>query len=511
MQEAVGIIAEYNPFHNGHLHHLREAKKTGLPAIAVISGSIMQRGEPAFLDKWRRARLAVLNGVDLVLELPCAFSLRSAEFFARGAVGLLAASGCVKYLACGVEHPDYAFPALAQAAASDAYKGLLQQALRSGMAYAAACAAALAALGHSGPVLEQPNDILALEYCKALSGCGITPLFIQRRQAEYNAAAISGSIASARAIRTAISAGHCQQAQNCVPASVWQELSHACGYDERLFWQLISYRLRMLEKSAIAACCQCSEGLENLLKQAAGCTTLAEALALCGSKRYPAARIRRLFVQLLLHRPRAAFEQSQPAYLRVLAFNDNGRALLKSMRADASLPVITKLGAAPCRGRSAAFREQLELDLAAADLLALLQGRAPHGDYLTSPYYQPAPTAQHAEPARPGASERVPATAGITSSRAADFSWIKPSSIELCSRYSSTSAYSASVTLRFSSGNSAARPQGTYWRIRLNSTCPGWKVCATQSMIFLLSATSPGKMRWRIMTPLCMMPCSSSR
>ena len=94
--KAVGIVAEYNPFHNGHLHHLQETKKlTGLPAIAVMSGSFMQRGEPAFLDKWLRARLAVENGVDLVLELPAAFSLRSAEFFASGAVKILAATGVV--------------------------------------------------------------------------------------------------------------------------------------------------------------------------------------------------------------------------------------------------------------------------------------------------------------------------------------------------------------------------------------------------------------------------------
>ena len=97
--KAVGIVAEYNPFHNGHRHHLQTTKNlTNLPVIAVMSGSFMQRGEPAFLDKWQRARLAVQNGVDLVVELPTAFSLRSAEFFASGAVQIMQAMGCVSHL-----------------------------------------------------------------------------------------------------------------------------------------------------------------------------------------------------------------------------------------------------------------------------------------------------------------------------------------------------------------------------------------------------------------------------
>ncbi len=96
---ATGVVAEYNPFHNGHLYQIQKAKAiTGQPVIAVMSGSFMQRGEPAFLSKWLRAALACANGVDLVLELPCAFSLRSAQYFAQGAVRLLQATGCVKSL-----------------------------------------------------------------------------------------------------------------------------------------------------------------------------------------------------------------------------------------------------------------------------------------------------------------------------------------------------------------------------------------------------------------------------
>ncbi len=388
MQEAAGIIAEYNPFHNGHLHHLREARQTGLPIIAVMSGSIMQRGEPAFLDKWTRARLAVQSGVDLVFELPCAFSLRSAQFFAAGAVSLLEATGCVRCLACGAEHPEYDFTALAGTAASPAYRSLLRELLRAGRSYAAASAEALTRLGAAPTPLELPNDILALEYAKALLHTGIRPLFIRRREAAYNDSGINGGVASARAIRAAISEGRASEAKACVPPPVWEELSRGCGYDVPLLWNFISYRLRMLTPAEIAAGCQCSEGLENLLQQAAGCASLEEALRLCATKRYPAARLRRLFLQLLLHRERSCFEQERPAYLRLLAFSNTGRALLQNIKAHGSLPIISKLGHDPCKGQSSAFKQQLELDLAAADLLSLLQHRPPKSDFFTSPCYE---------------------------------------------------------------------------------------------------------------------------
>lgn len=104
--QATGIVAEYNPFHKGHLHHLQRTKEiTGQPVIVVMSGSFMQRGEPAFLSKWVRARLAAENGADLVIELPASFSLRSAEYFASGAVQLLQATGIVNTLSCGARLP----------------------------------------------------------------------------------------------------------------------------------------------------------------------------------------------------------------------------------------------------------------------------------------------------------------------------------------------------------------------------------------------------------------------
>ncbi len=393
MQQAVGVIAEYNPFHNGHLYHLKEAQKTGLPVIAVMSGTIMQRGEPAFWNKWLRARIAIINGIDLILELPAAFSLRSAEFFAQGAVAILKATGCVKYLACGTENPDYDFQALAHIALSSDFKRQLQLSLKTGLTYAAAYSSAIEQLSPQKIHLNMPNDILALEYCKALENTSISPIFIRRQQANHNENNICGPIASATAIRTAFREQRITQVQTVLPSIVWQELSEyhkaAPGYNEQLLWQLIKYRLTMLSPAEIADSCQCSEGLENLLKEAANCSSLYEALQYCTKKRYPATRIRRLFLQMLLQKSCRYFEQKTPAYFRVLAFSNTGRQLLKFIKEQNELPIITKLGNSPYSMQSTPFKEQLELDIASSNLAALL--RTPPqtygSDFLTSPYY----------------------------------------------------------------------------------------------------------------------------
>ena len=387
--QAVGIVAEYNPFHNGHLHHLQETKKlTNLPVIAVMSGSFMQRGEPAFMSKWQRARLAVENGVDLVLELPATFSLRSAEFFARGAVNILKATGCVTHLSCGAESPNTDFVKLASIITSEAFQKELQSFLKIGLPYAAAYEKTLQTLTDT-KALNTPNDILALEYSKALQKTNITPLFIQRETANYNDANIEGNIASATAIRKAFLENNLDSLKQAVPQNVWQALENHEAINEKLLWNLLSYRLRLLAPSEIANRCQCTEGLENLLKQAANCTNLEEAVTLCSNKRYPATRIRRLFMQLLLDKERCYLEQAEPAYIRVLAFNDTGRQLLKVMKETATLPIITKLGKNPSNGQSLAFTQQLELELAASDVLALLQNTPSQmgSDFLNSPYY----------------------------------------------------------------------------------------------------------------------------
>ena len=375
--QATGIIAEYNPFHNGHLYHIQEAKRlTKQPVIVAMSASFMQRGEPAILSKWQRAALAVRCGADLVLELPCAFTLRSAEHFAAGGVSLLAATGCVNTLCCGAENAATDFLALARIACSADAQNELQALLSQGTGYAAAWEKIFAA--HANTLvkpLNSPNDILALCYAKAIvsSGAHLKPLYVDRRDAGYNSTSITGTLASATAIRQALINGS-DSWQQAVPDAVRTALPDA-GYDDSLLWQLICYRLRLLSPAQLKERTECSEGLENRLKQAADCASLSEAVAAISNKRYTASRCRRLLLQLLLDAPRASWQQRSAAYLRVLAFNDTGRELLKQMKKTASLPTITKLG----RGwqydakLSSNAKEQLALEMKATDSWSLLQ------------------------------------------------------------------------------------------------------------------------------------------
>lgn len=386
--QATGIIAEYNPFHNGHLYHIQETKRlTQQPVIVVMSGSFMQRGEPAVLSKWQRASCAVQGGADLVLELPCVFTLRSAEFFAKGAVQLLAATGCVNTLACGTEHPQSDFEAAASLACSAEAQARLRELLQNGLSYAQAWEKILGA----NTAFRTPNDILALEYTKTLlqTAADIQPLYLQRTDEGYNSTTIGNSIASASAIRRAMADGN-ESWQQAVPDYTHAALATG-GYDAQLLWLLLKYRLRLLSPQQLAERCEASEGIENLLRKAADCASLQTALAACSSKRYTASRIRRLLLQILLDLPKAVWQQQAPAYLRVLAFNDTGRKLLHTMKTNAQLPIISKLGKNALCNDSVAYRTQLSAEVTATDLWSLLQKDAAlnrsGNDFYQSPVY----------------------------------------------------------------------------------------------------------------------------
>lgn len=386
--QATGIIAEYNPFHNGHLYHIQETKRlTQQPVIIVMSGSFMQRGEPAVLSKWQRASCAVQGGADLVLELPCVFTLRSAEFFAKGAVQLLAATGCVNTLACGTEHPQSDFEAAASLACSAEAQARLRELLQNGLSYAQAWEKILG----TNTAFRTPNDILALEYTKALlqTAADIQPLYLQRTDEGYNSTTIGSSIASASAIRRAIADGDGSW-QQAVPDYMHEALA-AGGYNAQLLWQLLKYRLRLLTPHQLAERCEASEGIENLLSKAADCASLQTALAACSSKRYTASRIRRLLLQILLDLPKAVWQKQSPAYMRVLSFNNIGRQLLHRMKTSAQLPIINKLGKNALCNDSVTYRTQLSAEVTATDLWSLLQKNAAlnrsGNDFYQSPVY----------------------------------------------------------------------------------------------------------------------------
>ena len=387
MKKSIGVIAEYNPFHNGHLLHLTEARRLAggdLPVIAVMSGSVVQRGEPAFCNKWARAQMAVQNGADLVLELPAVFSCRSAEFFAAGAVQLLAATGITGYLAFGAETAETQTLAAA-AHFINTHQEELRAIIKSGASYAAAQSTLLQNAGFTFAAAEA-NDILALEYCRCLQKYApqIAPLVIRRCGAGYNSSDISAEYASASGIRAEYAAaGLSGRILKQIPECSHKLLEtlhslNLLGWNTAKLDALVLYKLCMLTEQQIAAACECTEGLEHRLKS----------------------RIRRLLMQLLLGNDKNIFTEAKPQYLRVLAFNSRGRSMLAQMRKTASLPVITKIGRnfKNCLTGNAKKDEliirQLQMDINAANLLALLQNRSQNycqtynSDFLMQPFQQ---------------------------------------------------------------------------------------------------------------------------
>lgn len=409
--ESIGIVAEYNPFHNGHLYHLSESRKrTGLrPCVSVMSGSFTQRGEAAILDKWTRAAIAVKAGVDLVFELPAAFTVRSAQHFAAGAVKLLDALGVVHTLSFGAETAD--LTRLRQAAAAFAdpdTRRALKARLKAGMSYAAALEAATRERGQAARhILSEPNNILAVEYLKAIAkvSSNIAPLAIERHAAPYHAQDITSSIASAAAIRKQLTA-------KAPDADALAKALPPCAYDvvaplclsggafasTRLLDCAVAAKLRTMKLDALSAIAGVSEGLEYKLADAAlKGSSIDEILARAKSKRYPLSRLKRILIHTLLGTTSdqlLSFDESGPLYARVLAFNDTGRLLLKELKQASRIPVIMKTAAyltsgARAKGGLSPLQEMLAVDTYATDLHALCHAKKERGalDFLQSPIY----------------------------------------------------------------------------------------------------------------------------
>ncbi|MGE4589073.1 MAG: nucleotidyltransferase [Acidaminococcaceae bacterium] len=404
-KKCIGIVAEYNPFHSGHAYHLAAARETvgDLPVIAVMSGNFVQRGIPALTDKWSRAAIATRNGVDLVLELPAIFSCRSAEHFARGAIKILESTGCVTHLSFGCETPDISLLEQAAQVASNSQRDTRIE-LSKGLSYAAAMGSALSKTNPElAKTAEQPNNILAIEYLKQINILQkkIIPVPISRVSAMYNDKEIRSNIASATAIRHAFRKnGLTEEIAKVVSPLTFSMLlqlnsENRLGHKEEYLDLLLSFLMRQLSPDSIARCCECSEGLEYKIAKAANAFGWSETISMIKSKRYPETRINRLLLQILLSSKEITFKDAistNPSYLRVLAFNNRGRLLLKKMKNTATLPIITKLGK-----NAFTYNDKnnnnliasLKIDLAASNLFSLLQGNSLSypADFKNSPFY----------------------------------------------------------------------------------------------------------------------------
>ncbi len=391
--QTVGIIAEYNPFHKGHAYQAQHARQLAQAdtVIAVMSGHFTQRGEIAIIDKWRRAEAAVKSGVDLVLELPAVFAVRSAQYFAVGGIRLLSRLGIVDYLSFGAENSDLDCLSAAAAGLDDPQVGeKLKLGLSRGKNYAAALADALVAGGYTArDFIISPNNILAVEYLRALAryAPAIRPLPVRRIGSGFHDKDLSDGFASATAIRhqLLLSGSVTPALHAALPtatAAILESLLDAGAAPAQIskLENIILAKLRSLSDKELLATPEISEGLENRIKLAArNVGNLPELLEVIKTKRYPYSRLQRLLVHLLLGTQReqiSAFDASGPLYARVLALNSHGRAALRKINDLDSISVITKTTSA-LNSRNYHTKEfsplqsMLAVDITATDLFCL--------------------------------------------------------------------------------------------------------------------------------------------
>ncbi|MDF2964139.1 MAG: nucleotidyltransferase [Paenibacillus sp.] len=408
--KTVGLIVEYNPLHNGHYYHFQQSKKSsGADAvIAVMSGHFLQRGEPAMVGKWARAEMALRMGVDLVIELPVAYSAQPAEWFAFGAVSALEATGVVDSLCFGSESGDIGWlHAVADAMheESGAFHTLLQRELKAGVSYPAAYGRAVASYvpGTDVAELAKPNNTLGLHYLIALRRLHsrIEPLTITRQKAGYNQRDITDTaIASATALRHMLFekqaldeiASYVPEGTMDVLRREWEAGRAPVSWEH--YAKPLLLQLLHQTPAQLSAYYEVTEGLEHRVKQVLpllsgfepGSGTVEQLIELLKTKRYTRTKLQRMLLRILLNHTKEqlsadVLRQGVP-YLRILGFNHKGRQLLKRMKTAAKVPVVTKV---------TALREPsplLELDLQATSVYSLSYSSASERD-LFRDYYEP--------------------------------------------------------------------------------------------------------------------------
>ena len=391
MGKVLGIVAEYNPFHNGHLFHLEESKKiTGATyTIAVMSGNFTQRGSTSLIDKWSKAKSAIENGIDLVIELPVLYSISSAENFAEGAIKILNSLGVVDYISFGAETSN--IDILEKVAdilyrEPKEFKAILSHELEKGNSFPKARENALLMYLNDiktySNVLSSPNNILGIEYLKALKKykSSIIPICVHRYEAEYNDISYTGNIASSTAIRNIVKNNGLNILANLMPPYSYSSLidSIKVGHvvpDISVFEREIIYNLRKMSLADIANLPDVNEGLENAIKNAANsCNSIVEFLNIIKSKRYTNTRIQRILLYSLLGISKKDMQISKKInpYIRVLGFNERGKFIVSEVaKANPSLSIITSVKKFVDTNRNKNLNILLEKDIWATNVYTI--------------------------------------------------------------------------------------------------------------------------------------------
>jgi len=409
--KVLGLITEYNPFHNGHKYHLNKAKSmtSTTHTIAVMSGHFLQRGEPAIFDKWTRAEIAIKEGVDLVIELPTVYSCNSAEFFAYGSVKLLDQLNIVDYLCFGSEAGEIEkLLSIAKILVEEpsSFKKSFKNYIKLGLSFPLARQKALEKYLINNlnlhTILSNPNNILGIEYLKALIAIDskIKPLTIKRIKADYNSKEIKSDICSATAIRELLlndEKNVYEKLYQVVPDNSYRVIMKSIKEGNgpiftRDIENFLLYKLRTIDKATLKKIHDVREGLENRIIEAAlNSTTYMELVNNIKSKRYTLTSIQRILVKSLIDIFDIDIVNNNikaPQYIRVLGFSDKGRELLRLIKEKSNTPIITNLKY--YKPQNHAAEKMINTDIKATNVYALFHKKPSlkYGlnDYTKGPY-----------------------------------------------------------------------------------------------------------------------------
>ncbi|MCK5759365.1 MAG: nucleotidyltransferase [Clostridiales bacterium] len=397
----VGIVCEYNPFHNGHLNHMRRAaaQPDGEFVVCVMSSDFLQRGEPAILPKNLRAESAIMNGADLVFELPSVFSCSSAEFYASSSVQMMGRLGIVDSIVFGSEDNDIEFLKKIASILVDEpenFKLQLKKHLASGVSFAKARSLAISEyLGNDDTqrVIEGSNNILGIEYIKAIlrEGLPINPVSVPRIAEEYKNDFIAGKYPSATAIRHSIMNIGLVSVKEFLPLPTYNLLKNFYADNNNfinmeLLKDAIFYRIAALSTTELSKFHGVSEGFENRLKSSlSSSSTVSELIEVCSTKRYPKTRVARILIHILLGLKKEEAESiwsKGPLYARLLAASKKGMSLIPVLERNSSIPVFTSLK--PFYGNAQpSWKTILDYEIKASDIYSTAAGLPTGRDFTT--------------------------------------------------------------------------------------------------------------------------------
>lgn len=370
--KVAGIIAEYNPFHNGHALLAYKAREAGAThVVAVMSGNFVQRGEPALMHHTVRTKAALECGIDLVLQLPSVYAVSSAQSFARAGVEILDGTGIVDWLVFGSECGNTdKITETAELIYSDKIKPFISDELDKGITFAAARENALRKISpECADIIQSPNNILGVEYAAALKRINskIIPLTFARVGAEHDSTQSNGDIASASLVREFIKSR--REFADFVPDKAEAIYRNASISDIKLVENAILYKLKTTTAEALSLAPDVSEGIENrIINAAKEAKTLEELYTLAKTKRYTHARIRRIIINHFLCVTAEDAAISAP-YIRVTGFGEKGAELIRMLKKTAKLPVITK--ASDVAGAGGNAQKIFSLECTASEIFSL--------------------------------------------------------------------------------------------------------------------------------------------